>query len=115
MFSEELDTCFGCIFALLNTIPSTDEFPEISQHIIDCLKDIKDGNNLSSWITCLREDKKLVVPNCFSCQTPCGRSNEISLNSKTQMHRDQAMLVLNDLDAMSMDDILFRLNRVLYI
>ena len=106
---EKILTCFGCMIALLNAIDSTNEVER--EHILSCLKDVKEDKDVDDWISILREDKRKVVPDCFVCTHPCGRVDEIRLNKASQK---RAIQLLDTMDSMNSEEILFTLGGLPY-
>lgn len=114
MLDEKVNTCFGCLIALCNSIGSIDEDEIVNTHIIECLNDLKRNKNIDEWINTLREDKKRIVPDCFVCSNPCGRTSEISLNELDVSCQFDALKLIDSFDSMSLLDIYYAIGRLPY-
>lgn len=96
MLENTMDTCIGCMIALVNGMNEVEEWPSEFEDIKNALYALKLHQDVEHWIDILREDKRKVVPDCFICMNPCGRTSEVSLNEKGEAFANRGQyLILN--------------------
>ena len=106
----------GKLIGLLNGLEADQRILEIKDEIVNFLMDIKNKNNLDHDIDDIIKLKEKYLPDCLSCSSPCGRTNDFYLNDQSEEKRNYYFDFLNSFnEKMSIDDIAYYLTRLIWI
>lgn len=76
------DKLIGALIGLVRASEGNEDLmtPSAYKAILDGLAcSDGDGERLTALISQVREEKRRLVPNCFSCAAPCGRTNDYDM------------------------------------
>ena len=70
---------------------------------------------LTKYITFFDEKKREYLPNCLTCQSPCGRSNDYYINKQSDnLKKEQELLDFfnNYSDKMPLEEVIYQLIKI---
>ncbi len=98
LLEENKNVLFGKLIGLINGLyDEEDELEKVKLDILDSLKSLKNNENIDLMISKLIKDKELYLPNCITCLSPCGRTNDYSINDNDDSIRIEKINKLNNL------------------
>lgn len=98
LLEENKNTLFGKLVGLINGLyDEKDELEKVKEDIINSMKSLKENKDIDIMIEKIINDKKLYLPNCLTCLSPCGRTSDYSINSNDEETRLDQINKLNDL------------------
>ena len=81
LLDDNKNILFGKLVGLINGLYDEKEsLDQIKDDIYDSLKALKENKNIEIMINKLIDDKKKYLPNCLTCVSPCGRTNDFYIN-----------------------------------
>ena len=81
LLEDNKNILFGKLVGLINGLYDEKEsLDKIKDDIYDSLKALKENENIETMINKLIDDKKKYLPNCLTCVSPCGRTNDFYIN-----------------------------------
>ena len=96
LLDDNKNILFGKLVGLINGLYDEKEsLDQIKDDIYDSLKALKEYKNIEIMINKLVIDKKKYLPNCLTCVSPCGRTNDYFINDCDD--KDEKIKRLNQL------------------
>lgn len=112
MLEQNKEMLIAKIIGLLNGLDGEGAKFKEEDILKKALNAIKNNQSLDEYIAFFEEKKKEYLPNCLSCQSPCGRSNDYYISRQADVRLKEEMLkaFLNNYNAsMLLDEVVYQL------
>lgn len=115
MVEQNKEILIAKIIGLLNGLDGEGTTFNEEKALRDALKAIKNNESLNDYIAFFDMKKNEYLPNCLTCLSPCGRSNDyyISKHEDNQKKEKELAIFLDNYnDNIPIDEVIYQLIRI---
>ena len=115
MLEPNKEILIAKIIGLLNGLDGEGVSFKEENMLRSALDAIKNNRDLTKYITFFDEKKREYLPNCLTCQSPCGRYNDYYINKQSDnLKKEQELLVFfnNYSDKMPLEEVIYQLIKI---
>ena len=95
MLEPNKEILIAKIIGLLNGLDGEGVSFKEENMLRSALDAIKNNRDLTKYITFFDEKKREYLPNCLTCQSPCGRSNDYYINKMVDLDAKYESIINN--------------------
>lgn len=115
MLEPNKEILIAKIIGLLNGLDGEGVSFKEENMLRSALDAIKNNRDLTKYITFFDEKKRESLPNCLTCQSLCGRSNDYYINKQSDnLKKEQELLDFfnNYSDKMPLEEVIYQLIKI---